>query len=205
MPPPSVLFLGPGQTHVSDMISNVLSFVLDIASSLFGAALLLRAWAYAIRMHPLNPYLQAIFRLTDWLVHGIRKLVPSANRLDWASLIGAYLTAIVYMLLTNLLLTTALPDIGQLPALLVFSLFTVLMWACNLIIWGTIIQAILSWVNPMAPMMPLLNQLTAPLLNPIRRLLPNFGGLDFSPLVLIIVAQVAMMILRQMAFNSLAL
>lgn len=187
------------------MISNVLGFVLDIISSLFGAALLLRAWAYAIRMHPFNPYLQAILRVTDWLVHGVRKVVPSANRIDWASLLGAWLTAFVYMLLTGLVLTTALPDVDQLPALIVFSLFTVLIWACNLVIWGTIIQAILSWVNPMAPMMPLLNQLTAPLLNPIRRLLPNFGGLDFSPLVLIVVAQVVMMILRQMAFNNLAL
>ena len=187
------------------MISNVLGFVLDIVFSLFGAALLLRAWSYSIRMHPFNPYLQAIFRVTDWLVHAVRKVVPTGGKVDWASLLGTWLTALVYMLLTGLLLTTALPDATQLPGLIVFSVFTVLMWACNLIIWGTIIQAVMSWVNPMAPIMPLLNQLTAPLLNPIRRILPNLGGLDFSPLVLIIVAQIAMMVLRQLAFNNLAL
>jgi len=187
------------------MISNVLGFVLDIVFSLFGAALLLRAWSYSIRMHPFNPYLQAIFRVTDWLVHAVRKVVPTGGKVDWASLLGTWLTALVYMLLTGLLLTTALPDAAQLPGLIVFSVFTVLMWACNLIIWGTIIQAVMSWVNPMAPIMPLLNQLTAPLLNPIRRILPNLGGLDFSPLVLIIVAQIAMMVLRQLAFNNLAL
>lgn len=187
------------------MINNVLGFVLDILFSLFGAALLLRAWAYSIRMHPFNPYLQAIFRVTDWLVHGVRKLVPTAGRVDWASLVGTWLTAFVYMLLTGLLLTGALPEATQLPALIVFSLFTMLIWACNLVMWGTIIQAVLSWVNPLAPIMPLLNQLTAPLLNPIRRIMPNFGGLDFSPLVLIIAAQIVMMILRQLAFNNLAM
>ena len=187
------------------MISNVLSFVLDIVSSVFGAALLLRAWSYSIRMHPFNPYLQAIFRVTDWLVHGVRKVVPTTNKVDWATLLSAWLTAFIYVLLTGLLLTAALPTIDQIPALLIFSVFTVLIWACNLVIWGTIIQAVLSWVNPMAPVMPLLNQLTAPLLNPIKRILPNFGGLDFYPLVLIIVAQIVMMILRQMAFNNLAL
>ncbi len=51
------------------------------------------------------------------------------------------------------------------------------------------IQAVLSWVNP-APMMPLLQALTAPMLDPIRRILPR-TSIDFSPLVLLlIVAQV---------------
>ena len=184
-------------------MTNVLSFLLDTISSLFGAALLLRAWAFAIRMHPFNPYLQAIFRLTNWLVHAVRKVVPSAGKTDWASLVGALLTAFVYLLLTGLVLSSALPGLAQLPSMLIFSVFTVLTWACNLIIWGTIIQAVLSWVNPMAPIMPLLHQLTAPLLNPIRRVLPNFGGMDFSPLVLIIIAQVVMMLLRQLIFSSL--
>ena len=182
---------------------TVLSFLLDTISSLFGAALLLRAWAFAIRMHPFNPYLQAIFRLTNWLVHAVRKVAPSTGKVDWASLLSALLTAFAYLLLTGLALRGVLPSIADLPLVLIFSVFTVLTWVCNLIIWGTIIQAVLSWVNPMAPIMPLLHQLTAPLLNPIRRVLPNFGGMDFSPLVLIIIAQVAMMVLRQLIFNSL--
>lgn len=186
------------------MISNVLGFVLDILFSLFGAALLLRAWAYAIRLHPFNPYLQAILKVTDWLVQVIRKVVPPTQRVDWPSLIGSWLCALVYLLLTGWILASALPSIEQLPAVLIFSFLTVLMWACNLVIWGTIIQAILSWVNPTAPVMPLLNTLTAPLLNPIRRIMPNLGGLDFSPLVLIILAQVLMMVLRQLAFSHLA-
>lgn len=184
------------------MIGNVLSFVFDVVFSLFGAALLLRAWAYAIRLHPFNPYLQVIYRGTDWLVLALRKVLPTSQRFDWPSLIGAWLTAFIYIVLTGWLLTTALPAMLQLGPLLIFSLLTVLTWSCNLIIWGTIIQAILSWVNPMAPVMPLLQTLTAPLLNPIRRMLPNFGGIDFSPLVLILVAQIALIIVRQLAFGG---
>jgi YggT family protein len=49
--------------------------------------------------------------------------------------------------------------------------------------------------------MPLLQTLTAPMLDPIRRILPSLGGLDLSPLVLLIIAQVAMMFLQSMAFS----
>jgi YggT family protein len=71
-------------------------------------------------------------------------------------------------------------------------------WALNLVVWLTLIQAVLSWVNPMAPMMPLLQALTAPMLDPIRRLLPR-TAVDFSPLVLLIVAQVLLMVLSNIS------
>ena len=73
-------------------------------------------------------------------------------------------------------------------------------WALNLVVWLTLIQAVLSWVNPMAPMMPLLQALTAPLLDPVRRLLPR-TSIDFSPLVLLIVAQIVLMVLARLSYN----
>ncbi len=63
------------------------------------------------------------------------------------------------------------------------------------------IQAVLSWVNPLAPIMPVLRTLTEPILEPIRRILPNFSGFDFSPLVLLILAQIAMMMLSRINFT----
>ena len=84
---------------------------------------------------------------------------------------------------------------------LIASVLTVLKWAFNLVLWLTLIQVILSWVNPMAPIMPVLQTLTAPLLDPIRRVLPNLGGIDFSPLVLLILAQIIMMVLESLAFS----
>jgi YggT family protein len=62
-----------------------------------------------------------------------------------------------------------------------------------------IVQAVLSWVNPAAPIAPLINQLTEPLLAPIRRRLPLVGGVDLSPLVLILLAQLAVTLLRSYA------
>ena len=81
------------------------------------------------------------------------------------------------------------------------GLATVGRWALNLIIWLTLIQAVLSWINPMATIMPVLRILTAPLLEPIRRIMPSLGGLDLSALVLLILAQIAIMVLNRITYQ----
>lgn len=183
------------------MFSNALHFIINIAFSLFGIALILRAWTYAIRLHPFNPYSQAVLRITEWLVQPIRKIIPAGNRIDWPSIFACWLTALVFLLLSWGVLTGQLPPVQSLIPAMLAALLTVLKWTFNIILWMTLIQAILSWVNPLAPIMPVLHTLTAPLLDPIRRILPNLGGLDLSPLVLLVVAQVAMMFLQSFTFS----
>jgi len=66
----------------------------------------------------------------------------------------------------------------------------------NLIIWAVILSAILSWlvgfniINVRNRLVYIivdsLQRITEPLLLPIRRLLPNLGGIDLSPIVLIL-------------------
>lgn len=185
------------------MFSDVLYFVLNVLFSLFGIALIVRAWMYAIRLHPFNPYSQAVLRVTNWLVTPIRNLIKPSNRIDWPSVVACWLTALVYLLLMWLLLTGRLPSAEGMVRSLIAAIITMAKWAFNVLLWVTLIQAVLSWVNPMAPVMPLLNTLTAPLLDPIRRMLPNLGGLDLSPLVLLLVAQVAIMMLQRLSFSLL--
>jgi YggT family protein len=95
-----------------------------------------------------------------------------------------------------------LPSTSAIVPLLLTGLLISLKWLFNVIVWVTLIQAILSWVNPLSPIMPVLYTLTAPLLDPIRRAMPRTGGLDFSPLILLVIAQVLMMILNHLAFST---
>ncbi|GAB4498993.1 MAG: hypothetical protein OHK003_13200 [Anaerolineales bacterium] len=54
-------------------------------------------------------------------------------------------------------------------------------------IWVVIANALLSFfLSPYHPVREALERIVAPFLNPIRSLMPNTGGLDFSPLVLIL-------------------
>jgi YggT family protein len=55
-----------------------------------------------------------------------------------------------------------------------------------------LVYAVLSWVQPGAPVMGTLDRLCAPLLRPIRRVVPQIGGVDLSVLVLIVLLQVAL-------------
>lgn len=67
----------------------------------------------------------------------------------------------------------------------------------NILVWMLIIQAVLSWlvafniVNPYNKFVhtvgDTLNRLTEPLLRPIRHLLPNLGGIDIAPVILILI------------------
>ncbi|MFA5665233.1 YggT family protein [Castellaniella sp.] len=186
------------------MAQDVLGFLLDILFQLFGIALILRAWTFAIRLHPFNPWSQALFKVTDWLVVPLRRIVPVSGRFDWPSILSCWIAALLYLWLSWLVAMGGLtPGTELLGPMLLASLLTSIKWLFNVIVWVTLIQAVLSWINPLSPIMPVLYTLTAPLLNPIRRWLPRTGGLDFSPLVLLILAQVAMMVVNHLAYASL--
>jgi YggT family protein len=64
------------------------------------------------------------------------------------------------------------------------TLFTILVFAI-------IGRAIMSWFRPSPgnPLVMILNEITEPVLSPIRRFMPSLGGLDLSPLIAIIALQ----------------
>ena len=62
-------------------------------------------------------------------------------------------------------------------------------------IGALIFQAVLSWVNPYSPFAAPVQQLTRPMLDPLRRFIPLISGIDLSPLVAILVLQVLLMLL----------
>lgn len=183
------------------MLGDIFRFLLEITFTLFGAALILRIWIHAVRLHPFNPVCRMVYQVTNWLIVPIRKIISPGNYLDWTSLVAAWLTAILYMLLIWLSATGSLIPVSLLPAALGASLLLVAKWAVNIIVWMALVQAILSWVQPLSPLMPLLQTLTAPMLAPIQRILPRKSSIDFSPLVLFIMAQIVLMILSRIIFN----
>jgi YggT family protein len=57
-----------------------------------------------------------------------------------------------------------------------------------------IVQAVLTWINPYSPVMPLLNSLARPFLRIFQRLIPPIGNVDLSPLFVVIVCQLLLMV-----------
>jgi len=80
---------------------------------------------------------------------------------------------------------------------MLLSLFTVVDFLLQVVMWIIIVQAILSWLvafnvinthnDFVRSLYYALDRMTAPLYRPIRRILPDFGGLDFSPMVVLLI------------------
>ena len=76
----------------------------------------------------------------------------------------------------------------------------------SVVTWIIIIQVILSWLfafnvlntgsNGVRQFAMAIDRITAPLYRPIRRIMPDFGGIDFSPLVILILIQVIKKLLQ---------
>lgn len=181
------------------MFVDIIRFLLDISFTLFGAVLLLRTWMQLARVHPHHPLAQGIGQATNWLVMPLRRVIPGFAGVDWASVVAAWLVALVYVWL--LVLLSGFNLMSALPASILIALLMVVKWALNLIVWITLIMVIMSWINPHAPLMSMLLTLTQPVLGPIRRVLPTPGGFDLSPLVLLIAAQVGLMMVTRASFS----
>ncbi len=177
-------------TNLAQPMILLLRMVFDIVLIFF----LLRFFLQAARADFYNPITRAIVRLTDPLLNPLRTIIPGKGRQDWASLIAAVLLAFVFLLLALSLSGSRMPTI--LP-LLWLAPVHVLEVVLDMIFWGTLVHAVLSWFPnaQSAPAAQLLDQLISPLLAPIRRVLPDLGGIDLSPLVLLLAAQMAKLIL----------
>ncbi len=81
-----------------------------------------------------------------------------------------------------------------------------LMMVLTLVIWIVVIQAILSWLvafnvintssDFVRSFLMALDRMTAPIYRPIRKVLPDFGGLDFSPLVVLLLIKAIQIVIR---------
>ena len=166
---------------------SIFTFIIDTIASVLGGILLLRFWMQAIQVRPPSQVSQFAFKLTDWLVLPLRRVVPGVRGYDWASLLGAFL---VMLVASVLLLLRGLP----LDAVLLVAVRRFL----DAILFGfmvlLIIEAIFSWVNPQAPLAPFVRALNEPVLRPVRRVVPLVGGLDLSLLAALILLQVAQIV-----------
>jgi YggT family protein len=92
---------------------------------------------------------------------------------------------------------------------MLIALFNIADLLLNVLAWIIIIQVILSWLfafnvlnagsGVVRSITMALDRLTAPLYRPIRAVLPDFGGIDFSPLVLLLLIKIMQMLLAGVA------
>lgn len=175
------------------MLHGIFTFVVDTVAGLFAGFLLLRFWMQAQRVRPPAGLAQSIFQITDWLVHPIRRLIPGLGGYDWASLIATFLVALLSMLINFWLLSAV-----SFPLIMLLAVFKMLQWILYGFMALLVLEAVFSWVNPHAPFAPFIRTLNNPVLTPLRRLIPALGGIDFSPMIALIILQVLNRLLSEL-------
>lgn len=173
------------------MLYEIFSLLLNVAAGLLGGACLLRLYMQHQRISFANPIGRFIFAVTDWLVLPLRRVLPALGRWDTASAVAAWLVELVQIFLLWLLLG-AIGSGWWLPVAAVFGVLRLAISAATVLI---IVGAVLSWVRADSPMVDLVERLCAPMLRPFRRMVPLVGGIDLSPLVLLLLLQIAGIVL----------
>lgn len=183
------------QQRIGAMLYQIVSLLLEVVAGIVSGACLLRLYMQALRVSMSarsgNPLGRFVFALTDWIVLPLRRVLPVLGVLDSASLVAAFLLQLAKFVLLWLLAGAG----GGLLALPVLALFGLLGMAISGMTVAVIVYAVLSWVPAPSVLSEVMARLVEPLLRPIQRVVPLVGGIDLSPLVLLLVLQMVAIVL----------
>ena len=178
-----------GATYMTDPII----FLIDSVFSLYILAVLLRFLLQWCGADFYNPISQFLVKATHPPLRILRRFVPSIGKIDTSSLI---LVLVLQMLadFSILLLKGVTINIGALTVLSITQLISLLL---NVFVFAVFARAILSWFSPgtFNAAASILATLTEPLLNICRKVIPDLGGIDLSPLVALLLLQLAKMVI----------
>ena len=173
------------------MISTALHFLLSTIFNLLTLLFLLRFFLQIFKAPFNNPLSYMVVSLTDFAVKPARRIIPSWGRVDLSTLVLALFTQFSLQLSLLWLRDIPISLVGSSiwSSLIGMSFLGLFRTTLDVFFYAILLQVILSWVNPHSPISSVLNSLTKPILAPIQRLLPTAGGMDFSPVVALILIQ----------------
>ncbi|MGA9422556.1 MAG: YggT family protein [Rhodanobacteraceae bacterium] len=176
-------------------LANAGQILIDFAFGALIALFMLRVMLQCVRANFYNPICQFLYKVTNPLLMPLRRVIPSWRNLDLAGVVIAWLLTAIKLVLLYATLGVALGLAGLALMALADLIGFVLMIYLGLIL----ARVVLSFLNTdnRHPLIPLIIQLTNPILKPIQRHLPVFGGIDFSPVAAWLVILLARVLIVQ--------
>lgn len=170
-------------------LSGAAIFVVQTLVSLYLVIVLLRFVLQLVKANFYNPLSQFAVRATQPLLKPIRRIVPSVFGLDTSSLI---LSIVIQALLMAFILIVTYGTMGDIPHLLMWAIIGVTSLFLKIFWVAMIVMVIVSWIAPGShnPAAELAYQISEPVLAPFRKLMPNLGGMDISPIFAFLAIQV---------------
>ncbi len=169
-------------------MSQALFSVLSAVTGILVFFLVIRLILQLVRANYYNPISQGINRFSAPLLAPTSRLIPDVGSLSLNTLVIAVLIQSVAAYGLALFFYSAALN----PAMvLVWSLVSIVGMVLKVFFFALIVMIILSWVAPQAnhPGAELVFQVTEPVMAPVRRVMPELGGLDLSPIAVFLLIQ----------------
>lgn len=175
----------------NNYVTDPLVFLIDTLFSLYILAVALRFLLQWTQADFYNPVSQFLVKITHPPLRILRRFIPSIGRIDSSSLVLALL---LQMIANFSILAIKGLSIGVV-ALTLLSFTDLLKMLIDIFVYAIFAGAILSWFAPgsYGAASSILYSLTEPLLSVCRRVMPDMGGIDLSPLVALVLLQLAKM------------
>jgi YggT family protein len=165
-------------------LNNAGSYLVEVVFNLVLYITLTRFWMQWVRADFRNQFGQFIINATNPAILPLRRIVPPIGYVDTATVVLAMLIVIGKVFMLALLL-------GFQPdwiALMLYCLGELIKASVYIFMFCIFVSIIMSWINPHGynPVLSTINQLSEPMLASARRIIPSMGGIDFSPILVII-------------------
>jgi len=177
------------------MLIQIATFLIDNIVAFFVILLLARFHFQWLRVGFRNQVGEFVLATTNWIVMPARRVIPGLAGLDLATLLAAWLLQAL-----SIWAQAAIVAVSPAPlAVGAVALVVLLRYSLYILVFAIFVMAILSWVNPYAPVLPVFDAVTRPFLRPFRRFIPPVGRVDLSPLVLLLLVWVAIFLVDSLA------
>lgn len=177
----------------SNYMTDPVVFLIDTLFSLYILAVALRFLLQWTQADFYNPVSQFLVKITHPPLRIMRRFIPAIGRIDSSSL----LLALLLQMIANFSILAIKGLSISLVALTLLSFTDLLKMLIDIFVYAIFAGAILSWFAPgsYSSASSILYSLTDPLLNICRKVLPDMGGIDLSPLVALVLLQLAKMMI----------
>ncbi|WP_290648014.1 YggT family protein [Aquisalimonas sp.] len=174
-------------------LTDPLAFLVNTLFGLYILAVMLRFLLQWVRADYRNPISQFLIRVTQPPLQPLRRVIPPIGRADTSAIVLMLLLQFCTLALVYWINGTNV-SAGFLFVRSVAELLNLLL---NVFLVVVIIRVILSWVNPghYNPAIGVIDNLAEPVLAPARRIIPSIGGLDLSPIAVLVGIQLIKMVL----------
>ena len=172
------------------MFAQIGVYLVEAVFGFFVFMLLARFHFQWLRVSFRNQVGEFVLATTNAMVIPVRRFIPGLAGLDLTTLLLAWLLQMLSIWLQATILG-ADPDAVALAAVAAVDL---LRYSLYILVFALIVQFILSWVNPYAPLAPVFDAIVRPFLRPIRRFVPPIANIDLSPAILFIILQVLLLL-----------